>query len=255
MAFVTAAGGNRVAYDVTGDGEVDLLLVHGITENRRFWDPLLDDFAARYRVIRVDLPGHGESDPADDYSLARLAADVGAVLDEVGRGEPYAVGHSLGGYVVSILAAQRPTRAVVNVDQVLALAAFKEQLAAVEEMLRGEAFAAVMGGLFDQLMGPLGEEERARITPMRTPKQDVVLSIWDPIFTLTVEEIDALVRELLGGIAAPYLSLHGTEAGPDYVAWLRSVIPQAEYEVWADHGHYPHLMDPERFVERIAAFA
>ncbi|MEN8114233.1 MAG: alpha/beta hydrolase [Actinomycetota bacterium] len=255
MAFVTAAGGNRVAYDVTGDGEIDLLLVHGITENRRFWDRLLDDFAATYRVIRVDLPGHGESDPVDDYSLARLASDVGVVVDAECRAEPYVVGHSLGGYTVSILATQRPVRAVVNVDQPLALAAFKEQLAAVEEMLRGEAFGAVMGGLFDQLMGPLPEDERARITPMRTPKQDVVLGIWDPIFTNSAEELDALVRELLGGIAAPYLSLHGTEAGPDYVAWLRSVIPQAQYEVWADHGHYPHLMDPARFVERISAFA
>jgi len=78
MAEVSGSRGNRIAYDVTGDGEVDLLLVHGITENRHSWDPLLTDLAAGYRVIRVDLPGHGESEPAPDYAIDRLADDVAA---------------------------------------------------------------------------------------------------------------------------------------------------------------------------------
>lgn len=255
MAAVTASDGNQVAYDVTGDGQTDLLLVHGITESRRFWDPLLDDLAATYRVIRVDLPGHGESDPVDDYALDRLARDVGAVIDEVGHGAPLAVGHSLGGYVVSIYGATRPVHSIVNVDQPLALAAFKEQLAAVEEMLRGEGFDMVMAGLFDQLMGPLPGEERSRISGMRTPNQDVVLGIWDPIFTKSAEELDVMVRELLNGITAPYLAIHGTDLGEDYVAWLGSVIPHAEYEVWPDSGHYPHLLDPQRFIERLSTIA
>ncbi len=79
MPFVTASGDNRVAYEVVGDGEVDLLLVYGITESRRSWDPLVGDISEVFRVLNVDLPGHGESDPVDRYGLDRLADDVGSV--------------------------------------------------------------------------------------------------------------------------------------------------------------------------------
>ncbi|MFZ0493003.1 MAG: alpha/beta hydrolase, partial [Acidimicrobiia bacterium] len=84
---------------------------------------------------------------------------------------------------------------------------------------------------------------------------DAVLGVWDPVFTKTPEELDAMVRSFLDGLDAPYLALHGTDLGPDYVAWLKSVIPQAEYEVWPDNAHYPHLMEPDRFVEKIGTMS
>jgi pimeloyl-ACP methyl ester carboxylesterase len=45
--------------------------------------------------------------------------------------------------------------------------------------------------------------------------------------------------------------LHGIDPGPDYAGWLRARVPDAMVEVWPDHGHYPHLVDPERFVARL----
>ncbi|MEN8040024.1 MAG: alpha/beta hydrolase [Actinomycetota bacterium] len=255
MAFAAGTQGNRVAYDITGEGDVDLVLIHGITENRKFWDPLTAPFAETYRVIRVDLPGHGESGPISKYGIDDLAREVKAVVDEVGNGDPYVVGHSLGGYVASVYAARYPVRAVVNIDQPLMLAAFKEQLEPAEEMLRGEAFGAVVGGMFEGFMAPLPDGEKERINSMRRPDQDVVLGVWDPIFALTVEQLHALVGELLAGITAPYLAIHGIDLGPDYEPWLKSAIPQAEYELWADSGHYPHLLHADRFVERVTAFA
>jgi pimeloyl-ACP methyl ester carboxylesterase len=251
MATVAAPAGNRVAYELVGDGEIDLLLVHGITESRRTWDPLLDALAAEFRVINVDLPGHGESEPVDTYGLDRLAADIGAVVAEVGNGTPLAVGHSLGGFVVSVYAAEHPVRAALNVDQPLALAAFKDQLGAAEPMLRGEGFDAVIGGMFDGFMAPLHDAEKERLSGLRHANQTAVLGIWEPVFTKSVAELDAMVREMLAGIEAPYVALHGTDLGTDYVSWLHSVIPQAEYEVWPDSGHYPHLLDPDRFVDRV----
>jgi pimeloyl-ACP methyl ester carboxylesterase len=253
MAAVTTPAGNKVAFEIVGDGDNDLLLVHGITESRRTWDPLLGPLSGSFRVVNVDLPGHGESDPVDSYGLDRLADDVFAVVDEVGNGTPLAVGHSLGGFVVSVYAARHPVRAVVNVDQPLALAAFKEQLTAVEPMLRSDAFGGVIGAMFDGFMAPLPDDEKARLTALRSPNQDAVLGVWDPVFAKSPEELDAMVREFLSGLDAPYVALHGTDLGPDYVAWLTSVIPQAVYEVWPDSAHYPHLLHPDRFVDRITA--
>jgi pimeloyl-ACP methyl ester carboxylesterase len=50
------------------------------------------------------------------------------------------------------------------------------------------------------------------------------------------------------------LALHGSDPGAGYMAWLSDVIPQARLEVWPDEGHYPHLVEPVRFVNRLEDF-
>jgi pimeloyl-ACP methyl ester carboxylesterase len=55
-------------------------------------------------------------------------------------------------------------------------------------------------------------------------------------------------------VTAPVLSLHGIDPGPDDIAWLTGLVPSVEVEVWADHGHDPHLVDPSRFLARVEAF-
>ena len=56
------------------------------------------------------------------------------------------------------------------------------------------------------------------------------------------------------GIRVPYLSVHGSDPGVAYVEWLLARVANTRVEVWPDHGHYPHLVDPARFVERIDQF-
>jgi pimeloyl-ACP methyl ester carboxylesterase len=62
---------------------------------------------------------------------------------------------------------------------------------------------------------------------------------------------------MLAGYAdhpTPYLALFGIDPGPGYAEWLARRVPGAVVETWEDHGHYPHLVDPDRFVDRIVAF-
>ena len=148
---------------------------------------------------------------------------------------------------------------VVNVDQSLQLGSFKEGLTPAEGMLRDPAtFEAVIDGLFEQMRGPLlSASEMDRVNAARQPKQDVVLGVWDLIFSMSADEITGVVEEALGGYAArptPYLSLFGIDPGDDYAPWLQSFIAGAKVELWDDHGHYPHLVDPERFVQRLTEF-
>jgi pimeloyl-ACP methyl ester carboxylesterase len=109
-----------------------VVLVHGITESRRSWDPLIDDLATDLRVLAVDLRGHGDSDPGDGYDPISYASDVVETMRHHGIEAPVAVGHSLGGVVVSAMAALGAVRSVVNVDQSLRLSAFKEGLTPLE---------------------------------------------------------------------------------------------------------------------------
>src|SRR5690606_7124963 len=64
--------------------------------------------AEHHHVLRVDLPGCGQSPPATSYEVSVQASKVAALLDKLGLGSVTVVGHSSGGYVATALAEQRP---------------------------------------------------------------------------------------------------------------------------------------------------
>ena len=241
--------------DITGHGP-DLVLVHGITESARSWDPLIAALAGDHRVIAVDLRGHGRSAGGGPWDLATMAADVHEVVAAHSAHAPLLVGHSLGGTVVTAYAAARPARGVVNVDQSLALDGFQEALRAVEPVLRGpvEGFEALVGQLFVGLRGRLDDDGWARLEGLRRADQEVVLGIWAPVLETPAAGLRALVADLAGAVTVPYLALHGEAPGERYGPWLRGLIPTATVECWDGLGHYPHLVEPERFVARLRAF-
>ena len=248
--------GVSIDYFAAGEGR-PLVLVHGITESRRTWDPLLAPLlAAGYRVIAVDLRGHGGSSRVAPYDLGTMAADLGAVLQVEGADDALLVGHSLGGAVVSAYAAGGPCRGVINVDQPLALSGFQEVLRELQPMLEGDAesFQGAIAAIFEQMAGPLDGAERWRVDHIRTAEPDVVLGVWATMFTATAADLDAMVDTLAAAITVPYLSVHGIDPGPDYAGWLTGKIPTATVEMWEGQGHYPHLIEQQRFIRRVVEF-
>ncbi len=233
-----------------------LVLVHGITESHHSFDPLIEDLASDHDVLALDLRGHGESVREGPFDVLRMALDVQEVLASEAMVDVLLVGHSLGGTVVSVLAALGPVRGVINIDQTLDLAAFQDSLRALEPLLRADAatFEATMRMVFDAMRGPLTDEQWARLSALRRFDQDVVLDIWASVFELSEDELADMVSNLAGAVNAPYLSLHGTDPGEGYEEWLAGLIPQAVVERWDGLGHYPHLAAPERFVRRLRDF-
>ena len=260
MASASSTDGPTIAYDVHGNGDGPaIVLVHGITESVQTWAPITDALAQRHRVVALDLRGHGRSGKAERYDLEAMAGDVVAVAMAEGLEAPHLVGHSLGGAVVSAVGAALPVSSVTNVDQSLQLGAFKEGLQPVEALLRDPAtFPAVIEGLFADLAGPtLAAEEMARVNAARGANQTVVLGVWELIFTMSADEINGVVEAALAGYSGsdtPYLSLFGADPGSDYAGWLAGFIQNSTVELWADHGHYPHLVDPARFIDRLEQF-
>jgi pimeloyl-ACP methyl ester carboxylesterase len=97
---------------VSQDGPRDapaLVLIHGLGASTRWWDPVVPMLASSYRVIRIDLLGHGRSaKPAGGgYAIPQQAHRVGQALDRLGVKHAMLVGHSTGGYVATALAEQR----------------------------------------------------------------------------------------------------------------------------------------------------
>jgi len=90
--------GTKIHYYDIGNGKSKdaLVLIHGWTCNADFWKDSYNAFP-NYRVIALDLPGHGQSDkPKVDYSMAYFARSVDAVMRKAGVKRAVFAGHSMG---------------------------------------------------------------------------------------------------------------------------------------------------------------
>lgn len=254
MPTAQTPDGATINYEVNGAGPV-VVLVHGITESLRTWDPLVDDLATDHHVVAVDLRGHGHSSRTPPYDPFTMGTDIHAVLEHAEASDPLLVGHSLGGVVVTTHAAMFPVRAVINIDQPLELTGFHAMAKQMEPVLRDPAtFDATIVQLMDVLAGPLPKDERDRIESHGSREQDVVLGVWDMVLTSSPEELEIPMREALANITVPYLTILGEEID-GYEGWLKALIPTATVETWPGDGHFPHLIEPERFLQRLRAFA
>lgn len=95
---------------VQGSGPV-IVLIHGFGAAIDWWDEVAPQLASDYRVISIDLIGHGGTGaPPNGYSIWRQAALVAAVLDQLGVDRVTVIGHSMGGEVATALAERNPAR-------------------------------------------------------------------------------------------------------------------------------------------------
>jgi pimeloyl-ACP methyl ester carboxylesterase len=108
-------GGHRIAYQVHGEGDRALVLIHGLLMNGHMYYALAPELASRgNRVVTVDLLGHGASDrPADlrEYSMAQFADQVAALIEHLKLDRPVVGGTSLGANVSLELASRHPESA------------------------------------------------------------------------------------------------------------------------------------------------
>ena len=88
-----------------------ILCIHGITANSRFWDCLASALAPYHRVMAIDLRGRGLSDkPPTGYSIEHHCKDILALMNDQGLERPVLMGHSLGAFISLAFAAQYPQR-------------------------------------------------------------------------------------------------------------------------------------------------
>jgi pimeloyl-ACP methyl ester carboxylesterase len=106
--------GVRIRYEVEGNGP-PLVLVQGLTGYLELWHELgyVDSLKKDYRLILIDIRGHGGSDKPHDseaYKLELLVADIVAVMDDLKISKAHYLGYSAGGRIGFGLAKYAPTR-------------------------------------------------------------------------------------------------------------------------------------------------
>ncbi len=87
-----------------------MVLLHALGEQSSSWDDVRTEFETDFRVVAIDLRGHGDSDWPGTYSFQLMADDVIGVLDQLDLERVTLVGHSLGGLVAYLVAEQQPSR-------------------------------------------------------------------------------------------------------------------------------------------------
>jgi pimeloyl-ACP methyl ester carboxylesterase len=105
-----AVGGTGIHYLAWGErGRRGLVFVHGGGAHAHWWTHVAAQFAGEFRVLAIDLSGHGDSDPRHEYHFEEWTEEVVAVAADGGiDGAPVVIGHSMGGFVTIATAARLP---------------------------------------------------------------------------------------------------------------------------------------------------
>ncbi|WNG87143.1 3-oxoadipate enol-lactonase [Mycobacterium sp. ITM-2016-00317] len=230
------------------DGPV-VVLSNSLGATHRMWDAQLDALEPRFRVLRYDTRGHGES-PAPDgpYSIDDLADDLVGILDRFGVARAHLVGLSLGGMTAMRVAARNPERVermalLCTAAQLPPASAWRDRAATVRAGGCSAVAPAVVGRWFT--LGYLDTHPTER-------------DAWEQMIAATsaagyagcceaIAEMD--LREQLSQITAPTLAIAGAEdpaTPPAALEDITSRIPNARLLIVEEAAHLANAEQPEQ---------
>ena len=235
------------------------VLLHGLTFDRRMWEPVAEALPAGADVLALDLPGHGATPPLPERGLEPVADWVHDAVTAAGIEAPIVVGHSIAGPIATIYAFGHPAAGVVSVDVSLHFEPFAAGLRAARQQLAGDGFAAAWGAFQESMrMDRVPAQHRELIRAGDHASQQVVLSYQADLLERPLAEVAGdrdRGLERLRAIELPYLAIFGDPIDPAEWAWYAEALPQAQVEVWPVGHHFPQLADPGRFADRLVEFA
>lgn len=96
-------------YEISGNGTQNLVLLHGFMENLLIWEEMEAFLSEKFRLVKIDLPGHGKSPVLDEiHTMEQMAMKVKEVTDFLNLEKFHLLGHSMGGYVSLAFAENYP---------------------------------------------------------------------------------------------------------------------------------------------------
>lgn len=98
----------KLGYEIWGEGPRTLVALHGFTGNRSTWRHLERWWGGALRVVAIDLPGHGESDPAGELGFHGAVEAIASLLRSLELENPTLLGYSLGARTALALAVAHP---------------------------------------------------------------------------------------------------------------------------------------------------
>ncbi len=242
---VASADGVMIYYDVHGTKDRTIVLVHCWSCDRTYWDGQIDALTPYFRVVTVDLGGHGQSGLGRDvWTIPAFGADVAAVATKEGLSEIILVGHSMGG-PVSIEAARAlpsPVTAIIGVDnfQNMAAALTKEQIDGFVARFMPDFEGVTMQ--FVQTMFPAGTDTAlvGRVArDMSSGPREVGISAIGHTMGYNYPEALADMQRPIRTISS--------DKFPTRVEANQQMAASFETRLIPGSGHFPHLENPDNF--------
>jgi len=239
-----------------------LTLVHGMSQDRRVFDRQVAAFRDRYRLLLLDLPGHGLSaDLPGPYGHLELAASIETALDAAGIVETHYWGTHTGTAVGLLLAARTPERfrSLILEGAVLPGVAPPVVAAAIADAratARTEGMPAALRQWFDTAWFDV---MRQRPAECRAEAQWAIVSgFGDALWRDTVPPAPvAPVDDALRALNVPVLLYNGEHDHADFMAMadrIESMLPNVRRERIPDAGGFPAWEFPERVNALVAGF-
>lgn len=255
--------GEHLAYIDMGDPKgPSVVLIHGYTDNARDWVPLIPYLNKRYRLIVVDIRGHGQSDkPECCYARIDFAYDLKLLLDALHIQKADIVGHSLGSMITQVLAEQWPDR----VRKVILISSTGGPRPGTLPKKPAYDFASEIRKLKEPIDpdSPFMVEWWASPTPVneefirrqRRDAANIPLGVWLAVLEQGANTAD--IQSMLPKLKAPTLLIWGSKdpiMEEDVRQSLRDALPAAKVKVFEGLGHNPFWEEPEAVAKVINAY-
>jgi pimeloyl-ACP methyl ester carboxylesterase len=258
--------GETLAYIDRGDRSVPtVVLIHGYTDSARDWVPMLPYLSKRYRLILVDIRGHGQSSkPECCYTRLDFAYDIKLLLDALGVRKADIVGHSLGSIIAQTFAEYWPERTAHVV-----LISSTGGSPPGRPKKPGFDFAAQIR----KLKEPIDPDSPFMIawwdspTPVdpdfiRRQRKDaagIPLRVWLAVLdqALPADNVYGDLQSTLPRLKAPTLLIWGSKdpiMQEDVRQSLRDALPHAQVKIFDGLGHNPFWEDPRGVADAVNAF-
>ena len=262
-----------------------LVLVHGLRDHSHSFDDLARGLLDRFRVLALDLRGHGDSETTPYYAFGHFVLDLHNLVRALRLTRPVLVGHSMGGEIVARLAGAFPDVAAKVVlieglgppprDIADEVRSTIEGFARIDRALAGQPGLADLDAAYRRLRerNPRLTEQKARelaLLGTRAREDGTLEWKFDAMLT-TMAVTDPFDLDFAmafwGRIAAPVLVVHGAESGefwrrragtvylePDDLRRRLACFREARFVEIAGAGHMVHFDRPRELLTAIREF-
>ena len=251
-----AVNGIEVYYEQAGEGRA-VLLLHGLGSSTRDWEYQTAVLSREYRVITMDVRGHGRSSrPPGPYSVAQFAQDAVALLRFLNAAPAHIIGLSMGGMIAFQMAVDHPdvvrSLTIINSGPAVILKGMQKTALAMRFAIVRLFGMKTMAGMIAKKVLPLPEQTELRKTLIARMSENDPRAYLDSVRAISGWSVE----DRIGTIACPALIVASDQ---DYtsVAWKTAYaakIPGARVSVVKDSRHVAPVDQPEQVNQMILQF-
>jgi len=244
--YVLSSDESKIHYLETGENNVAILFVHGWLGNVNWWANQQVFFKDKYKVVQIDLGGHGKSDKTRKYWTSKqYVDDIKAVANQISSTEIILIGHSMSGAFVLDASLDLPkVKAIILIDTLKDLNQVFTYEQAEEFIFSNyrKDFKSAVENILPQYLFVVSTPEVVRSQLQNEFLQnspELAVAALEPLYKMDIQSIAKSVK-------APVRAIN-SDAAPTNIENNRKYLTDYDFVTIKGTGHYPMLEKPDEF--------